>query len=63
MNFKRIATIIGVAVISYFGFYLVLFAYNFIAMIFSTPGNEYKTMAVLTAIIVTVVYTVKTRRQ
>ena len=63
MDFKSIETIIGVAVISYFGFYLVLFAYNFIAMIFSTPGNEYKTMAILTAIIVTVVYTVKTRRQ
>ena len=63
MDFKRIATIIGVAIISYFGFYLVLFAYNFIAMIFSTPGNEYKTMAFLTAIILNVVYTVKTRRQ
>lgn len=63
MDFKRIATIIGVAVISYFGFYLALFAYNFIAMIFSAPGNEYKTMAVLTAIIVTIVYIVKTRRQ
>lgn len=63
MDFKRIATIIGVALISYFGFYLALFAYNFIAMIFSTPGNEYKTMAILTAIIATTIYTVKTRRQ
>lgn len=63
MDFKRIATIIGVAVISYFGFYLVLFAYNFIAMLFSTPGNEYRTMAILTAIIVAIIYTVRTRRQ
>ena len=46
--FKKIATILGVAVIGYFGFYFVCVFYN---------------MAILTAIIAMVIYLIKSRRQ
>lgn len=36
MDLKRIATIIGVALISYFGFYITVFVYNFIAILFAS---------------------------
>jgi len=63
MDLKRIATIIGVALISYFGFYITVFVYNFIAILFTTPENQYRVLAIFTAIIVTTIYALKTRRQ
>lgn len=63
MNFKRIATIIGVAVIGYLGFYIVDFLYNLFVFLFIGSGNEKNGMAILTAIIAATIYTVKTRRQ
>ncbi|WP_455499969.1 hypothetical protein [Gemmiger sp.] len=63
MDFKRIATIIGVAVIGYFGYYVAYIIYNLLVFLFAGPKNEQSTMALITAIIVAVVYTVKTRRQ
>ena len=45
--FKKIATILGVAVIGYFGFYFVCVFYNMIAFLFG--GNDSQnTMAILT---------------
>ena len=61
MDLKRIATIIGVALISYFGFYITVFVYNFIAILFTTPENQYRVLAIFTAIIVTTIYALKTR--
>ncbi|WP_294803699.1 hypothetical protein [uncultured Gemmiger sp.] len=63
MNFKRIATIVGVAVIGYFGFYIVDLLYNLFVFLFIGGGNEKNGMAILTAIIAATIYTVKTRRQ
>lgn len=63
MNFKRIATIIGVAVIGYLGFYIVDFLYNLFVFLFIGSGYEKNGMAILTAIIAATIYTVKTRRQ
>lgn len=63
MDFKRIATIIGVALISYFGFYITVFVYNLIAILFTTPENQYKILATFTAIIITTIYAIKSRRQ
>lgn len=63
MDFKRIATIIGVAVIGYFGFYAAYILYNIIVFFFAGPENEQSTMATITAIVVAIIYTVRTRRQ
>ena len=63
MDLKRIATIIGVALISYFGFYITVFVYNFIAILFTTPEYQYRVLAIFTAIIVTTIYALKTRRR
>lgn len=63
MNFKRIATIIGVAVIGYFGYYVAYIIYNLLVFLFAGPQNEQSTMALITAIIAAIVYTIKTRRQ
>lgn len=63
MNFKRIATIIGVAVIGYLGFYIADLLYNLFVFLFIGSGNEKNGMAILTAIIAATIYTVKTRRQ
>lgn len=62
-TFKKIATVLGVAVIGYFGFYLLVIAYNVIAFLFCTPNNEHQVMATITAIIAVVIYLVKSRRQ
>ena len=48
--FKKIATILGVAVIGYFGFYFVCVFYNMIAFLFGGKDSQ-NTMAILTAII------------
>lgn len=63
MNFKRIATIIGVAVIGYLGFYIVDLLYNLFVFLFIGGDNEKNGMAILTAIIAATIYTIKTRRQ
>ena len=63
MDFKRIATIIGVAVIGYVGFYIAEFLYNLIIILFVGSENTENSMAILTGIIVAIIYTVKTRRQ
>lgn len=63
MDFKRIATIIGVAVMGYFAFYIVDLIYNVFVFLF-IGGNDAKNgMAILTAIIAATIYTVRTRRQ
>ena len=49
--------------ISYFGFYITVFVYNFIAILFTTPENQYRVLAIFTAIIVTTIYALKTRRR
>ena len=51
--FKRIATILGVAVIGYFGFYFVCVFYNMIAFLFGGKDSQ-NTMAILTAIVASV---------
>ena len=53
--FKKIATILGVAVIGYFGFYFVCVFYNIIAFLFGGKDSQ-NTMAILTAIIAMVIY-------
>lgn len=60
--FKKIATALGVAVIGYFGFYFVCVFYNMIAFLFGGKDSQ-NTMAILTAIIVMVIYLIKSRRQ
>lgn len=44
--FKKIATILGVAVIGYFGFYFVCVFYNMIAFLFGGKDSQ-NTMAIL----------------
>lgn len=63
MDFKRIATIIGVAVIGYFGFYIIDLIYNVCVFLFIGGTDAKNGMAILTAIIAATIYTVKTRRQ
>lgn len=63
MDFKRIATIIGVAVIGYFGFYIIDLIYNVFVFLFIGGTDAKNGMAILTAIIAATIYTVKTRRQ
>ena len=63
MDFKRIATIIGVAAIGYFGFYIIDLIYNVFVFLFIGGTNAKNGMAILTAIIAATIYTVKTRRQ
>ena len=63
MDFKRIATIVGVAVIGYFGFYIIDLLYNLFVFLFIGGGNAKNGMAILTAFIAATIYTVKTRRQ
>ncbi|WP_294759704.1 hypothetical protein [uncultured Gemmiger sp.] len=63
MNFKRIATIIGVAVLGYFGFYIVDLIYNVFVFLFIGGKDAKSGMAILTAIIAATIYTIKTRRQ
>lgn len=61
-TFKRIATVLGVAVIGYFGFYFVCAFYNMVALLFGGKDSQ-NTMAIFTAIIAVVIYLVKSRRQ
>lgn len=63
MDFKRIATIIGVAVIGYFGFYIIDLIYNVFVFLFIGGTDAKNGMAILTAIIAATIYTVKTSRQ
>lgn len=61
-TFKKIATVLGVAVIGYFGFYFVYAFYNIVAFLFGGKDSQ-NTMAIFTAMIAVVIYLVKTRRQ
>ena len=61
MNLKRLATIIGVAVIGYLGYYAAYMIYNIIVFLFAGPDNEQATMALITAIVVAAIYAIKTR--
>ena len=63
MDFKRIATIIGVAVIGYFGFYIIDLIYNVFVFLFVGGTDAKNGMAILTAIIAATIYTEKPRRQ
>ena len=60
--FKKIATILGVAVIGYFGFYFVCVFYNMIAFLFGGKDSQ-NTMAILTVDAVMVFYLKNSRRQ
>ena len=60
--FKKIATVLGVAVIGYFGFYFVCVFYNMIAFLFGGKDSQ-NTMAILTTILAMVIYLIKSRRQ
>lgn len=61
-TFKKIATVLGVAVIGYFGFYFVCVFYNMVAFLFGGKDSQ-NTMAIFTAIIAVIIYLVKSRRQ
>ena len=63
MDFKRIATIIGVAVAGYIGFYIVYYIYNILEWLLASGRGDQMPLAIFTAIVVAVVYTIKTRRQ
>lgn len=63
MDFKRIATIIGVAVIGYIGYYIVYYIYNILEWLLAGGRGEQTPLAILTAVVVAIIYTVKTRRQ
>ena len=63
MDFRRIATIIGVAVIGFIGYYATYIIYNILQFLFAGPNNGQTTLAIITAIVVAIIYTIKTRRQ
>ena len=63
MDFKRIATIIGVAVIGYIGYYLFYYIYNVLEFLLAGGRSGQTPLALLTAIVVAVIYILKTRRQ
>lgn len=63
MDVKRLATIIGVAVIGFIGYYAAYIIYNILQFLFAGPNNGQTTLAIITAIVVAIIYTVKTRRQ
>ena len=63
MDFKRIATIIGVAVMGFIGYYLVYYIYNILEWLLAGGRCGQIPLAILTAAIVAIIYTIKTRRQ
>lgn len=63
MDFKRIATILGVAVMGYVGYYIFYYIYNILEWLLSNGDGNQTGMAILTAIITATIYTVRTRRQ
>lgn len=63
MDFKRIVKVISAAVIGFIGYYLVYYIYNILEWLLAGGRGGQLPLAILTAIIVAVVYTVKTRRQ
>lgn len=63
MDFKRIATIIGVAAIGYIGYYIVYYAYNLLEWLIAEGNGNQTPLAILTAIVVAIIYAIKTRRQ
>lgn len=63
MDFKRIATIIGVAVAGYIGFYVVYYIYNILEWLLAGGQGGQMPLAFFTAIVAAVMYIIKTRRQ
>ncbi len=63
MDFKRIATIIGVAVAGYIGFYVIYYIYNILEWLLAGGQGGQMPLAFFTAIVAAVVYIMKTRRQ
>lgn len=63
MDFKRIATIIGVAVMGYIGYYLFYYIYNILEYLLVGGRSGQTPLALLTAIAAAIIYVIKTRRQ
>lgn len=63
MDVKRLATIIGVGVIGFIGYYIVYYAYNLLEWLIADGNGSQTPLAILTATVVAIIYTVKTRRQ
>lgn len=62
MDFKHIATIIGVAVAGYIGFYVIYYIYNILEWLLAGGQGGQMPLAFFTAIVAAVVYIMKTRR-
>lgn len=60
-TFKKIATIIGVAIIGYFSFYLLEIIYILANMLFGFKNHD--GMAIFMAIIAVVIYLIKSRKK
>lgn len=63
MDVKRLATIIGVGVIGFIGYYIVYYAYNLLEWLIADGNGSQTPLAILTSTVVAIIYTVKTRRQ
>lgn len=63
MDFKRIATIIGVAAMGYIGYYLFYYIYSILEFLLVGGRSGQTPLALLTAVAAAIVYTIKTRRQ
>ena len=63
MDVKRLATIIGVGVIGFIGYYIVYYAYNLLEWLIADDNGSQTPLAILTATVVAIIYTIKTRRQ
>jgi riboflavin transporter FmnP len=62
-TFKRIATILGVAVMGFVGYYVFYLIYNVLQFLLTGPKTGQTDIALLTGIIAAIIYTIKTRRQ
>ena len=63
MDVKRLATIIGVGVIGFIGYYIAYYAYNLLEWLIADGIGSQTPLAILTATVVAIIYTIKTRRQ
>ncbi len=62
-TFKRIATILGVAVMGFVGYYVFYLIYNVLQFLLTGPKTGQTGIALLAGIIVAIIYAIKTRRQ
>ncbi|WP_308629801.1 hypothetical protein [uncultured Gemmiger sp.] len=62
-TFKRIATILGVAVMGFVGYYVFYLIYNVLQFLLTGPKTGQTDIALLTGIIAAIIYTIKTRRR